>query len=108
MGANTKTVTDATFEDDVLKSTGPVLVDFWAEWCGPCKMLSPVLEEVAAELQGQVTIAKVNVDDSPMAPSKYGIRSIPTLMMFKNGQMTATKVGGMPKASLQAWIKENA
>jgi len=108
MGAHTKTVTDATFENDVLKSPGPVLVDFWAEWCGPCKMLSPVLEEVAAELQGEVTIAKVNVDDSPMAPSKYGIRSIPTLMMFKNGQMTATKVGGMPKASLQAWIKENA
>ena len=108
MGAHTKTVTDATFENNVLKSPGPVLVDFCAEWCGPCKMLSPVLEEVAAELQGEVTIAKVNVDDSPMAPSKYGIRSIPTLMMFKNGQMTATKVGGMPKASLQAWIKENA
>ena len=108
MGANTKTVTDADFETEVLKSTLPVLVDFWAEWCGPCKMLGPVLEEVAAELQGQVTIAKVNVDDSPMAPSKYGIRSIPTLMMFKNGELTATKVGGMPKASLQAWIKENA
>src|SRR3984957_2382462 len=97
MGAATKAVTDATFEADVLKSSLPVLVDFWAEWCGPCKMIGPVLEEVAAEMQGKVTIAKVNVDENPLAPSKYGIRSIPTLMLFKNGQLTATKVGAVQK-----------
>ena len=108
MGAATKAVTDATFEADVLKSAMPVLVDFWAEWCAPCKMIGPVLEDVAAEMQGQITIAKVNVDDNPMVPSKYGIRSIPTLMLFKNGQLAATKVGALQKAALQAWIKENA
>jgi len=108
MGAATKAVTDATFEADVLQSSIPVLVDFWAEWCGPCKMIGPVLEELAGELAGTVTIAKMNVDDNPLTPSKHGIRSIPTLMMFKGGQLVATKVGGAPKASLQAWIKENA
>lgn len=108
MGAATKQVTDATFEAEVLQSSVPVLVDFWAEWCGPCKMIGPVLEEIAAEMAGQVVVAKVNVDDSPAAPSKYGIRSIPTLMMFKGGQMVATKVGAAPKTSLIAWIKENA
>jgi thioredoxin 1 len=108
MGAATKQVTDATFEAEVLQSAVPVLVDFWAEWCGPCKMIGPVLEEIAAEMAGQVVVAKVNVDDSPAAPSKYGIRSIPTLMMFKGGQMVATKVGAAPKTSLIAWIQENA
>ena len=108
MGAATKAVTDASFEADVLKSTLPVLVDFWAEWCGPCKMIGPVLEEIATEMQGQVTIAKVDLEANPMTPSKYGVRSIPTLMLFKNGQLVATKVGALPKASLQAWIKENA
>ncbi len=107
MGASTKAVTDSSFEADVLQASGPVLVDFWAEWCGPCKMIGPVLEEIAAELQGQVTIAKVNVDESPMAPSKYGVRGIPTLMMFKGGQLTATKVGAVPKTALVEWIKEN-
>ena len=106
MGAATKPVTDATFEADVLKSSGPVLVDFWAEWCGPCKMIGPMLEEIATEMQGQVTVAKMNLDENPMTPTKYGIRSIPTLMMFKNGQLTATKIGAMPKQALQAWIKE--
>ncbi len=108
MGAATKAVNDSSFEADVLQSTLPVVVDFWAEWCGPCKMIGPVLEEIAEELQGQLTVAKINVDENPLVPSKYGIRSIPTLMLFKGGQMVATKVGAVPKAALQAWIKENA
>ena len=108
MSAATKAVTDANFETEVLQATQPVLVDFWAEWCGPCKMIGPVLEEIASELVGQVTIAKMNVDDNPMVPSKFGIRSIPTLMLFKGGKMVASKVGGAPKASLVAWIKEQA
>jgi thioredoxin 1 len=106
MGAATKPVTDSSFEADVLNAPGPVLVDFWAEWCGPCRMVGPVLEELAAEMQGQITIAKMNVDENPMAPSKYGIRSIPTLILFKNGQPAATKIGALPKAALQTWIKE--
>jgi len=108
MGAATKSVTDANFEANVLKSAQLVLVDFWAEWCGPCKMIGPVLEEVATEMNGEVTIAKMNVDDNPVTPSKYGIRSIPTLMLFKGGTLVATKVGALQKAALQAWIKENA
>lgn len=107
MGTATKAVTDATFETEVLKASGLVLVDFWAEWCGPCKMIGPVLEEIATELQGQIVIAKVNVDNNPETPGKYGVRSIPTLVLFKNGQPVATKVGSVPKAALQTWIKEN-
>ena len=106
MSEATKPVTDSSFESDVLKASQPVLVDFWAEWCGPCRMVGPVLEEIAAEMQGQVTIVKMNVDDNPMTGSKYGIRSIPTLILFKNGQPHATKVGALPKQALQAWLKE--
>jgi len=106
MGAATKPVTDANFEADVLQSSQPVVVDFWAEWCGPCKMIGPMLEEIAGEMQGQVTIAKMNVDENPMTPSKFGIRGIPTLMLFKDGKLAATKVGALPKQALQAWIKE--
>ncbi len=106
MAGATKPVTDSSFEVDVLKSSTPVVVDFWAEWCGPCKMIGPILEELATEMQGKVTIAKMNVDENPMTPSKYGIRGIPTLMLFKNGELAAQKVGAMPKPALQAWLKE--
>ena len=106
MSANTKPVTDSSFENDVLKSSEPVLVDFWAEWCGPCKMIAPVLEELAGEMKGQLTIAKMDLEENPMTPSKYGVRSIPTMILFKNGQPAATKIGAVPKQSLQAWLKE--
>jgi thioredoxin 1 len=106
MGAGTKPVTDSSFESDVLKSGQPVLVDFWAEWCGPCKMIGPILEELAGEMGSEVTIAKMNVDENPMTPSKYGIRGIPTMMLFKDGELKATKVGALPKQALQAWLKE--
>ena len=93
-------VTDASFDVDVLNAEGPVLVDFWAEWCGPCKQISPALEEMATEMGGKVTIAKVNIDDNPGVPSKYGVRGIPTLILFKNGEVAATKVGALPKSQL--------
>jgi thioredoxin 1 len=108
MGQAAKQIDDTTFEDDVLKSSGLVLVDFWAEWCGPCRMIGPVLEEIAADMQGKVTIVKMNVDESQATPAKYGIRSIPTLMLFKNGQPVSTKVGALPKQALQSWLTENA
>ncbi|HET8727281.1 MAG TPA: thioredoxin TrxA [Alphaproteobacteria bacterium] len=100
-----KAVTDDSFETDVLKAQGPVLVDFWAEWCGPCKMIAPALEDLAAEMGEKVTIAKVNIDDNPMTPSKYGVRGIPTLMMFKGGQVAATKIGALPKSALYQWVE---
>ena len=101
----TKTVTDASFNDDVLGASGPVLVDFWAEWCGPCKMIGPSLEEISNELGEQVTIAKLNIDDNPEAPGRYGVRGIPTMILFKNGAPAATKVGAEPKSRLKAWLE---
>ncbi len=105
MSANTIAVSDQTFKTDVLEAEGPVLVDFWAEWCGPCKMIGPALEEIAAELKGKVTVAKVNIDDNPMTPTNYAVRGIPTLILFKNGIPTDTKVGALPKSQLKAWVQ---
>ena len=101
-----KHVPDATFEADVLKSAQPVLVDYWAEWCGPCKMIAPILDEVAGTYQGKLSIAKMNVDDNREIPAKFGIRGIPTLMLFKDGQLSATKVGALSKAQLVAFIDQ--
>jgi thioredoxin 1 len=98
---------DTSFEIDVLKSDVPVVVDFWAEWCGPCKMIAPFLEELAADKSEQVLVAKVNIDDNPLTPTRYGVRGIPTLMLFKNGEIAATKVGAMPKTKLYEWVEES-
>ncbi|MFV3129619.1 thioredoxin TrxA [Niveispirillum sp. KHB5.9] len=100
-------VTDASFEADVLKAEGPILLDFWAEWCGPCKMLAPSLVDLASELDGKLSIAKLNIDENPTAPSKYGVRGIPTLMIFKDGQVAATKIGALPKSQLKSWIEQS-
>ncbi len=104
MSANITHVSDASFDADVLKSDTPVLVDFWAEWCGPCKMIAPVLEEVAVSHAGKIKIAKVDVDDNREIAAKYGIRGIPTLMIFKNGELAAQKVGALSKAQLTAFV----
>jgi thioredoxin 1 len=104
---STHAVTDASFEADVLKSTTPVVVDFWAEWCGPCKMIGPSLEEIAKELGPKAKIVKVNIDENPHTPSKFGVRGIPTLMVFKDGKLAATKVGAAPKGQLASWINES-
>jgi thioredoxin 1 len=104
MSANTVAATDETFETDVLKASGPVLVDFWAEWCGPCKMIAPALEEIGAEYAGRVTVVKVNIDENPQTPNNYGVRGIPTLIMFKDGKPSATKVGAAPKSQLKDWV----
>ena len=100
-------VSDDAFENDVLKADQPVLVDYWAEWCGPCKMIAPVLEEIAEEYSGKVKIAKLNIDENPATPPKYGIRGIPTLMLFKNGNVEATKVGAVSKSQLSAFLDSN-
>ncbi len=102
-----KHVTDASFDADVLQSGQPVLVDYWAEWCGPCKMIAPILDEVAVAYNGKVTVAKMNVDQNREVPAKFGIRGIPTLMIFKGGQLAATKVGALSKAQLAAFIDEH-
>ena len=100
------TTSDTSFEVDVLKSPKPVVVDFWAEWCGPCKMIAPFLEELAVDKDETVVVAKVNIDDNPLTPTRYGVRGIPTLMLFRNGEIAATKVGAMPKSKLYEWVEE--
>lgn len=104
---STVAVTDDTFEAEVLKSDVPVVVDFWAEWCGPCKMIGPALEELATEYGEKIKIAKVNVDENPNSPAQMGVRGIPALFMFKDGQVISNKVGAAPKAALQSWIDES-
>ena len=104
---STHKVTDASFDAEVLKSTTPVVVDFWAEWCGPCKMIGPSLEEIAKDLGAKVKIVKINIDENPSTPSKFGVRGIPTLMVFKDGKLAATKVGAAPKNQLQSWIDQS-
>ena len=103
----TKPVTDATFEEEVLKSDKPVLLDFWAPWCGPCKQIGPSLEEISDEMKDKITVAKVNIDENPVTPTKYGVRGIPTMLVFKNGQAAATKVGAISKPAIVEWIEES-
>jgi thioredoxin 1 len=100
-------VSDASFQNDVLNAKGPVVVDFWAEWCGPCKMIAPALDELSTELNGKVTIAKINIDENPHVPQKYGVRGIPTMMIFQGGQVAATKVGALPKSKIKEWIESS-
>ena len=103
---STVKVTDESFQADVLSASQPVLVDFWAEWCGPCKQIAPALEQLSEELAGKVTIAKLDIEQSPTTPSRYGVRGIPTMMLFKDGQMTSMKVGAMPKQKILEWLAE--
>jgi thioredoxin 1 len=102
----TKAVSDDSFDSDVLKASGPVLVDFWAEWCGPCKQIAPALDQIAAEKSGAITVAKVNIDENPMTPGKYGVRGIPTLMIFRDGEPVSSKIGAMAKGKIEEWINE--
>jgi len=101
----TKKITDSSFQADVLQASGPVVVDFWAEWCGPCKMIGPALEELSDEFGEKVTIAKINIDENPDAPAQYGVRGIPTMILFKDGAPASTKVGAAPKSQLKGWIE---
>ena len=103
----TKAITDESFDNDVIKSNKPTVVDFWAEWCGPCKQIGPVLEEISNEMKDQVVIAKHNIDQEPNTPTKYGIKGIPTMLLFKGGELKATKVGATTKSNIVSWIKEN-
>ena len=104
----TASVTDDSFETDVLNSSEPVLVDFWAEWCAPCKQIAPILEDLAEEMSGKIRVAKVNIDENPMIPTKYGVRGIPTLMLFKGGQVAGTKIGALPKTDLVRWVDDTS
>ena len=104
---STKKITDESFENDVVNSSIPTVVDSWAEWCGPCKQIGPVLEEISDEMKDQVVIGKHNIDEEPNAPTKYGVRGIPTMLLFKDGQLKATKVGATTKSNIVSWIKEN-
>jgi thioredoxin 1 len=103
----TKKITDESFETDVVKASMPIVVDFWAEWCGPCKQIGPILEEISDEMKEQVVIAKHNIDEDPNIPTKYGVRGIPTMLLFKDGQLKATKVGATTKSNIVSWIEEN-
>ena len=105
MGQNTKSVTDQSFQADVLDADKPVLVDFWADWCGPCRMIAPALEEIAGVLSDKVSIVKINIDENPDTPGKYGVRGIPTMLLFKGGQAVAQKVGAAPRGQIQQWLE---
>lgn len=104
---STENVSDSEFQSKVLEAEGPVLVDYWAEWCGPCKQISPTLEEIATNMSGQIKVAKMNIDDNPQTPSKYGVRGLPTLMLFKDGEVVATKIGAMPPSQLTDWVNSH-
>ena len=104
----TKSITDENFEAEVLKSDKPTLVDFWAEWCGPCKQIGPILEEISDEMREQIIVAKHNIDEHPNQLTKYGVRSIPTMLLFKNGELKATKVGAVPESEMKTWLSENS
>ena len=105
---STYTITDSNFDEEIKNTQIPILVDFWAEWCGPCKQVSPILEDIASDSDFKITIAKVNIDENPRTPTNYGVRSIPTLMLFSNGELKDTKVGALPRQELKDWIKENS